>query len=236
MSCFDIGDVLHVALIADGNRRWAAEHGKASFYGHKAGYDTVKSIVSTAKEIGLKYLTLFCFSTENQKRSDEEKSYLFDLFEKAVKENIEDFKKNNIKLKFIGDLSYFSESIMKLALDAEEITSDCDSMTFVLALNYGGRLDIVNAAKKIASKIKKGIIDVDDIDSEYFSSNLYTSGIPDPDIIIRTGGDYRISNFLLWQMAYSELFFVDKFFPSFSKEDFLSIVSEFSSRKRRFGK
>lgn len=236
MSCFDIGNLLHVALIADGNRRWAAERGKVSFYGHKAGYDTVKSIVTTAKEIGLKYLTLFCFSTENQKRSDEEKSYLFDLFESAIKENIETFKKNNIKIKFIGDLSYFSQSIRKIALDAEEITSDCDSMTFVMALNYGGRLDIVNATRKIALKIKKGIVDVEDIDDEYFASNLYTAGIPDPDIIIRTGGDSRISNFLLWQMAYSELFFVDKFFPSFSKEDFLSIISEFSSRKRRFGK
>lgn len=236
MNRFDIGNILHVALIADGNRRWAAERGKMSFCGHKAGYENVKSIVSTAKEVGLKYLTLFCFSTENQKRSDEEKNYLFDLFEKAIKENIEDFKKNDIKLKFIGDLSYFCSSIRKIAFDAEDMTSDCESMTFVLALNYGGRLDIVNAARKIALKIKRGVIDVEDIDCEYFSSNLYTAGIPDPDIIVRTGGDYRISNFLLWQMAYSELFFIDKFFPSFSREDFLSIISEFSSRKRRFGK
>lgn len=236
MNFIDNNVPAHVALIADGNRRWAAERGEFSFYGHKAGYETVKSIVSIAKEIGIKYLTFYCFSTENQKRSSEEKNYLFELFEKAVRDNVEDFKKNNIRLKFIGDLTYFSDSMRKLAIDAEDLTADCDSMTLVLALNYGGRLDIVNAVRKVASKIKKGVVDVDDIDDGYFCSNLYTAGMPDPDIIIRTGGDFRISNFLLWQMAYSELFFVNKFFPDFSKDDFLSIISEFNSRKRRFGK
>lgn len=219
---------IHVAIIMDGNGRWAESRGLPRTEGHRVGVKVVREIVEASVERGIGYLTLFAFSTENWKRSKEEVNFLFSLFTDAVTEYIPDLKRNSVKLNFIGDiegLPYFLRQSLSYALNETKTGS---KMLLTIAINYGGRREIIEAVKKaLNSKI--------DIDEESFKQFLYTKGIKDPDILIRTSGEMRISNFLLYQIAYTELFFTKTLWPDFTKEEYFKILDEFSKRKRRFG-
>jgi undecaprenyl diphosphate synthase len=219
---------IHVAIIMDGNGRWAESRGLPRTEGHRVGVKVVREIVEASVERGIGYLTLFAFSTENWKRSKEEVNFLFSLFTDAVTEYIPDLKKNSVKLNFIGDiegLPYFLRQSLSYALNE---TKTCNKLLLTIAINYGGRREIIEAVKKaINSKI--------DIDEESFKQFLYTKDVKDPDILIRTSGEMRISNFLLYQIAYTELFFTKTLWPDFTKEEYFKILEEFSKRKRRFG-
>ncbi len=222
----------HVAIIMDGNGRWAKNRNKPRFYGHKEGMKRVKEIVETSKEFGIKVLTLFAFSTENWERPKEEVSFLMSLLKEYIKKEVKELKKNNIRLNFIGDLSKFSDDIKNLLNNSMKITSNCNDLMLNIALNYGGRADILQAVKRIVSEK----ISEEEINEELFSNYLYTKGIKDPDLLIRTSGEYRISNFLLWQIAYTELYITDTLWPDFDKNEFKKALEDFSKRERRFGK
>ena len=219
---------IHVAIIMDGNGRWAESRGLPRTEGHRVGVKVVREIVEASVERGIGYLTLFAFSTENWKRSKEEVNFLFSLFTDAVTEYIPDLKRNSVKLNFIGDiegLPYFLRQSLSYALNETKTGS---KLLLTIALNYGGRREIIEAVKKaINSKI--------DIDEESFKQFLYTKDVKDPDILIRTSGEMRISNFLLYQIAYTELFFTKTLWPDFTKEEYFKILDEFSKRERRFG-
>ena len=219
---------IHVAIIMDGNGRWAESRGLPRTEGHRVGVKVVREIVEASVERGIGYLTLFAFSTENWKRSKEEVNFLFSLFTDAVTEYIPDLKRNSVKLNFIGDiegLPYFLRQSLSYALNETKTGS---KLLLTVALNYGGRREIIEAVKKaINSKI--------DIDEESFKQFLYTKDVKDPDILIRTSGEMRISNFLLYQIAYTELFFTKTLWPDFTKEEYFKILDEFSKRERRFG-
>ena len=219
---------IHVAIIMDGNGRWAESRGLPRTEGHRVGVKVVREIVEASVERGIGYLTLFAFSTENWKRSKEEVNFLFSLFTDAVTEYIPDLKRNSVKLNFIGDiegLPYFLRQSLSYALNETKTGS---KLLLTVALNYGGRREIIEAVKKaLNSKI--------DIDEESFKQFLYTKDVKDPDILIRTSGEMRISNFLLYQIAYTELFFTKTLWPDFTKEEYFKILDEFSKRKRRFG-
>ena len=219
---------IHVAIIMDGNGRWAESRGLPRTEGHRVGVKVVREIVEASVERGIGYLTLFAFSTENWKRSKEEVNFLFSLFTDAVTEYIPDLKKNSVKLNFIGDiegLPYFLRQSLSYALNETKTGS---KLLLTIAINYGGRREIVEAVKKaLNGKI--------DIDEESFKQFLYTKDLKDPDILIRTSGEMRISNFLLYQIAYTELFFTKTLWPDFTKEEYFKILDEFSKRKRRFG-
>ncbi len=222
----------HVAIIMDGNGRWAKNRNKPRFYGHKEGMKRVKEIVEASKEFGIKVLTLFAFSTENWERPKEEVSFLMSLLKEYIKKEVKELKKNNIRLNFIGDLSKFSNDIKNLLNDSMGITSHCNDLMLNIALNYGGRADILQAVKRIVAEK----IDEEKINEQLFSNFLYTKGIKDPDLLIRTSGEYRISNFLLWQIAYTELYITDTLWPDFDKNEFRKALEDFSKRERRFGK
>lgn len=219
---------IHVAIIMDGNGRWAESRGLPRTEGHRVGVKVVREIVEASVERGIGYLTLFAFSTENWKRSKEEVNFLFSLFTDAVTEYIPDLKRNSVKLNFIGDiegLPYFLRQSLSYALNETKTGS---KLLLTVALNYGGRREIIEAVKKaLNSKI--------DIDEESFKQFLYTKDVKDPDILVRTSGEMRISNFLLYQIAYTELFFTKTLWPDFTKEEYFKILDEFSKRKRRFG-
>ena len=219
---------IHVAIIMDGNGRWAESRGLPRTEGHRVGVKVVREIVEASVERGIGYLTLFAFSTENWKRSKEEVNFLFSLFTDAVTEYIPDLKRNSVKLNFIGDiegLPYFLRQSLSYALNETKTGS---KLLLTIALNYGGRREIIEAVKKaLNSKI--------DIDEESFKQFLYTKDVKDPDILIRTSGEMRISNFLLYQIAYTELFFTKTLWPDFTKEEYFKILDEFSKRERRFG-
>ena len=219
---------IHVAIIMDGNGRWAESRGLPRTEGHRVGVKVVREIVEASVERGIGYLTLFAFSTENWKRSKEEVNFLFSLFTDAVTEYIPDLKRNSVKLNFIGDiegLPYFLRQSLSYALNETKTGS---KLLLTVALNYGGRREIIEAVKKaLNSKI--------DINEESFKQFLYTKDVKDPDILIRTSGEMRISNFLLYQIAYTELFFTKTLWPDFTKEEYFKILDEFSKRERRFG-
>ena len=219
---------IHVAIIMDGNGRWAESRGLPRTEGHRVGVKVVREIVEASVERGIGYLTLFAFSTENWKRSKEEVNFLFSLFTDAVTEYIPDLKRNSVKLNFIGDiegLPYFLRQSLSYALNETKMGS---KLLLTIAINYGGRREIIEAVKKaLNSKI--------DIDEESFKQFLYTKDVKDPDILIRTSGEMRISNFLLYQIAYTELFFTKTLWPDFTKEEYFKILDEFSKRERRFG-
>jgi undecaprenyl diphosphate synthase len=223
---------VHVAIIMDGNGRWASQRSLPRTAGHREGVKTVKRITQAAADYGIKYLTLYAFSTENWKRSKEEVNFLFHLFVDAINGYLAELKQNGVRLNFIGDfkpLPYF----LKKAMDyAKRETKNGERMMLDIAINYGGRREIVQAVKKICSSG----VNIDDINEETFENFLYTRNIPDPDLIIRTSGEERLSNFLLYQSSYSELFFTKTLWPDFSSDEFLSILKKFSERKRRFGK
>jgi undecaprenyl diphosphate synthase len=220
----------HLGIIVDGNRRWAKEKGLETIEGHKEGFENVKRIVKLCKEKGIKVLTLFVFSTENWKRSKEEVSYLMDLFKKAFSdENVKEVYQNGVRVKIVGDKSLLSGLLKKLVRSIEEKTKNNKEMILNFALSYGGRNEIVKTVKKIVEKN----IPAEKIKEETISENLL---LPDVDLIVRPGRVKRISNFLIWQAAYSEFFFLDKYWPDFNEEDLDMILSDFANRKRRFGK
>ena len=225
----------HVAIIMDGNRRWARERKIDYRLGHKEGAKTLEKIVRYSKKVGIKYITVYAFSTENWKRSEEEVGALMLL----LKTYLDDYSKRadseNIKVKVLGDISALSEGLQKSIKKCEERTKDNDGILFCIGINYGGRDEIVHAVKNIAEDVKNNKLDVDDISEKLIDDYLYTAGIPDPDLVIRTSGELRTSNFLPWQIVYSEFLFLDKYWPDFSEEDIDLAIEEYQRRNRKFG-
>lgn len=227
---------VHIAIIMDGNGRWAAHHGKDRIFGHQQGVESVRNIIEASSEIGLKYLTLYAFSTENWGRPDEEVSALMGIMVQSLNNETETMLKNNIKLSTIGDFESLPYDVRKSLAETVEITSASTGLNLIIALSYSSRWEITDAIKKIISDVEKGIILRRDVNERLFEKYLGTHGIPDPDLMIRTSGELRISNFLLWQLAYAELYFTEKFWPDFGKEDFYDAIINFQKRQRRFGK
>lgn len=226
----------HVAIIMDGNGRWAKKRGMPRSVGHKKGAETVKEITRAAGEIGVKYLTLYAFSTENWNRSEEEVATLMNLLREYLKSDLKEIQENGVKIVFIGERQMLDADIVENMRKLEADTAGNDKMTLCIALSYGSRQEIVNAARKIATLAKRGDIQPEDVDSKMFSDMLYTKDIPDPDMLIRTSGEQRVSNYLLWQLAYTEFFFTDVLWPDFSRKHLEDIIAEFNSRERRYGK
>ena len=226
----------HVAVIMDGNGRWAKAQGLTRIAGHKKGVDSVKSAIKSCLEHDIAYLSIFAFSSENWKRPEGEVNALMDLLANALETQTKKINENGIRLNLIGDLSKFSPRIQKLAKRAREQTSHNDKLILSVAINYGGRWDIVESCKQIASKVEQGTMSISDIDEQSFEQHLSTYGMPDPDLVIRTSGEYRISNFLLWQVAYAEFYFTDVLWPDFGSTEFVQALLQYKSRDRRFGK
>lgn len=225
----------HVAIIMDGNGRWAKLRGKARVTGHKVGVETVRSTVSNARKLGVKALTLFAFSSENWQRPEKEVSVLMDLFMFVLTREVKRLHKNNIRFQVVGDTERFSEKLQKNIASAEQLTASNDGMVLSVAANYGGRWDIADAAKKLAIKVANNEISPDDITEATLHQETCLSDLPPLDLLIRTGGDFRISNFLLWQAAYAEFYFTDTLWPDFVEAEFDKAVATFDQRERRFG-
>ncbi len=226
----------HVAIIMDGNGRWANKHGKNRVYGHKQGAKTVKEIVKISGEIGLEYLTLYAFSMENWNRPKMEVDALMALLVSSINSETKELVKNNVKLLSIGNHDILPKNVRKKLYEAIEATQKNNGLKLVLSLSYSAKWEILEAVKKISKQVKEGNLDIDDINENVFDENLSTKGIPHPELMIRTSGEYRISNFLLWQLAYAEFYFTPKLWPEFTKEDFLEAILDFQKRERRFGK
>ena len=228
-------EIFHVAMIMDGNGRWANERALARLKGHAKGADRVRHIVRASLDMRVTHLTLFAFSTENWKRSENEVLGLMSLFKKFMKSEAKKLLINGVKVRFIGDRSKLEDPIIKLMNDLEVMTAENDNLHLSIALNYGGLDEIIRATKKIAEKVKLGQINIDDISAELFSNNLDTYDLPDPDLVIRTSGEMRTSNFLPWQCAYSEYVFEQSNWPDFNKDIYQKILNDFKNRERRFG-
>ena len=226
----------HIAIIMDGNRRWARERNLDIKQGHKEGAKTLEKIVRYANKIGLEYITVYAFSTENWKRAKEEVGALMLLLQNYLDDYSKRADTENIKVKILGDISALSEGMQKSIIKCMERTKDNTGVTFNIALNYGGRDEIVKAMKKIAKNVKENELQIEDITEETISNSLYTSGQPDPDLLIRTSGELRISNFLPWQIVYSEFMFIDRNWPDFSEEDLDNAIRTYQSRNKRLGK
>ena len=224
-----------IAIIMDGNRRWAKAQGKPSSYGHKEGAKTLEKIVRYANKIGLEYITVYAFSTENWKRTEDEVKTLMLLLQSYLDDYSKRADSENIKVKILGDISALSKEMQKSIKECMERTKNNTGVTFNIAINYGGRDELVKATKKIAEKVKNGEIDINDINEDLISNNLYTAGEPDPDLLIRTSGELRLSGFLTWQSVYSELLFINKNWPDFSEEDLDNAIIEYQKRTRKFG-
>ena len=224
----------HIAIIMDGNGRWAKARGEKRTMGHIAGVETVRRITKTAKNAGVKFLTLYTFSTENWNRPAEEIEALMGLLLKNLEDEI--FMKNDVSFQVIGDLKRLPEAIQKKIQEMIERTSKNSSMCLVLALSYSSKSEIQNAVRLIAEEVKEGKLDANDINEEVIGKHLYTSFMPDPELLIHTGGEIRLSNYLLWQAAYSELYFCDTYWPDFSEDDFFKAIYDYQNRERRFGK
>ena len=225
----------HIAIIMDGNRRWARKQGKNASFGHKEGARTLEKIVRYANKIGLEYITVYAFSTENWKRAEDEVSALMMLLQNYLDDYSKRADTENIRVKILGDITVLSSGMQKSILRCMERTKDNTGVTFNIALNYGGRDEIIKAVKKIAEDVKEGKVNIGDIDEDMISNNLYTKGMPDPDLLIRTSGELRLSNFLPWQVVYSEFLFVDKNWPDFNEEDLDNAIIEYQKRTRKFG-
>lgn len=228
--------IKHVAIIMDGNRRWAKAHNKPIEFGHKKGAENLEPIIEALAEEGVEFATLYAFSTENWGREKKEVAGLMNLLRSYLKQDVKKLADKGVKIVFIGERNMLDEDIVKEMKAIEKNTADNKKITVCIALSYGSRHEMVNAVKKIASLVKKEDVLVDDIDFKMFSEMLYTKDIPDPDILIRTSGEKRISNYLLWQLAYAELFFTDTLWPDFAKEELLRILNLFKLRERRYGK
>jgi len=226
----------HVAIIMDGNGRWAKQHGKERIFGHQHGVDSVRQVTEAAAEIGINYLTLYAFSTENWSRPKAEVDALMGLLVSTIHMEVETLNKNQVRLLAIGNLRSLPENCYNELMDAIQQTSKNTRLTLVLALSYSAKWEIIDAVKQISEKVKKNEISTNEIDEKMFSSSLCTNGIPDPELLIRTSGEQRISNFLLWQIAYSEFYFTETLWPDFHKEDFFEAICDYQNRERRFGK
>lgn len=225
----------HVAIIMDGNGRWAQKKGKIRTFGHKAGVDAVRAAVRYARKNGIASLTLFAFSSENWKRPEEEVSVLMDLFNLVLNSEAKRMLKNGVRLNVIGDTSRFDEKLKQKIAKAEAMTAENSDLILNIAANYGGRWDITNACRQISQRVAQGELNAENVCEETFSSYLSTSQLPELDLLIRTGGDQRVSNFLLWQCAYAELYFTDELWPDFDEDSFAKAVLCFTERQRRFG-
>lgn len=232
----DNHDLTHIAIIMDGNGRWAKKQGLPRSMGHKKGAEIVKEIAKAANERGVKFLTLYAFSTENWGRPKDEVETLMSLLRQYLKSDLNELKKNNIRIRFIGERNMLDADIVQNMHKLERETKDNSGLCLCLAISYGARQEIVQAAQKLASLIKNGDLSESDVDIQNFSAMLYTHEMPDPDIVIRTSGEQRISNFLLWQAAYAELFFTNTLWPDFSAQELDNIIEQFKSRERRYGK
>ena len=224
----------HIAIIMDGNGRWAMERGKDRSFGHQAGVDAVRRITSECTRLGVKFLTLYTFSTENWNRPADEVAALMGLVLTSLEDEI--FMKNNVRFRVVGDRSRIPEVVNKKLAETEEHTAGNTTMTMVVALSYSSKLELTTAAKQIAQEVKDGKLSVDDITEETINDHLWTNFMPDPGLLIRTGGELRISNYLLWQCAYSEFYFCDTYWPDFMEEDLYKAIYSYQSRQRRFGK
>lgn len=224
----------HIAIIMDGNGRWATERGKERSYGHQAGVESVRRITSECTRLGVKYLTLYTFSTENWNRPADEVAALMRLVLTALEDEL--FMKNDVRFQVIGDIDRLPEVVQKKLQETIDHTADNKAMTMVIALSYSSRWEITKAVKEISTLVAEGKAKADDINEDFISKHLVTSFMPDPDLLIRTGGELRISNYLLWQIAYSELYFCDTYWPDFAEADLHKAIASYQSRQRRFGK
>ena len=225
----------HIAIIMDGNRRWAKAKGKPVSYGHKEGAKTLEKIVRYANKIGLEYITVYAFSTENWKRAEEEVKALMMLLQNYLDDYAKRADTENIKVKILGDISALSTGMQKSIQNCMERTKDNTGVTFNIALNYGGRDELIKAIKDIANQVKNNEIQIEDITEELVSNSLYTKGEPEPDLLIRTSGEQRLSNFLPWQLVYTEFLFIDKNWPDFEEKDLEEAIIEYQKRTRKFG-
>lgn len=225
----------HVAIIMDGNGRWAKKKSLRRINGHIKGVDAVRAVVTACREIGIRYLTLYAFSMENWKRPRQEVKALMDLLHKYLIDELEEMLGNDIRLNAIGELETLPPKVRKRLLDTMKETSHCQGMTLTLALSYGGRAEIVQAITSIISDLETKKITQDQVNVDSFPSYLWTKGLPDPDLLIRTSGEYRISNFLLWQMAYTEIYVTETLWPDFGKRELVKAIQDYQSRERRFG-
>lgn len=226
----------HIAIIMDGNGRWAKKRGMPRTFGHKKGAENVVKITRAMKESGVKYLTLYAFSTENWQRSKDEVDALMQLLNEYLDKELKEIMDNNVRIVFIGERYMLSDSIQAKMTFLEKESEKNTDLTLCIALSYGSRQEILSAVKKIAVKVKEGSMDISQITQDAFSEELYTKEIPDPDVLIRTSGEQRISNYLLWQSAYTELFFTNTLWPDFGKDELWDIINKFNQRERRYGK
>jgi len=229
-------DIQHVAIIMDGNRRWAQSKHLPSVAGHNEGVKSLKQTVQAAIDFGIKYLTVYAFSTENWGRKKEEVQFLMFLLKETIKNETNELNEKGVRIRIIGDLNPLNADLKETFAEAENITKDNDTLNLQVAINYGARNEITNAVKNIVSAVQTGVLNPENINEEVISNYLYTSNIPDPDLLIRTGGEQRISNYLLWQIAYTEIYVTELFWPEFGEEELSKAISEFSARQRRFGK
>ena len=226
----------HIAIIMDGNGRWAKANNKTRLEGHKRGVQSVRNIIQKSLDIGLKNLTLYTFSKDNWKRPKLEVNGLMNLFSETIKNEFNNFQKNGVNVSFIGNISSFPSSIQSLVKKTSKDTFKNKTLNLNIAFGYSSREEIVAASKKIADKVINNNLKINDINEAVFSQNLYQSNLKDPDLLIRTSGEHRISDFMLWQIAYSEIFFVEKYWPDFNGDDFLELINEYKNRERRYGK
>lgn len=226
----------HIAIIMDGNGRWAKEKGHDRLYGHFHGVESVRNIVEGCAEIGIKYLTLYAFSTENWDRPQNEVTGLMELLVDTIRKEVPTLNKNKIRLHVIGNISQLPANAQREVEEAKRETAHNTHMNLIMALSYSSRWEIINAVKNIAAEVAAGNLNPDDIDNGLFASHLCTAGFPDPELVIRTSGEYRISNFLLYQLAYSELYFTNTLWPDFRKENLYEAICDYQNRERRFGK
>ena len=224
----------HVGVIMDGNGRWAKKRGLPRKLGHRQGAQNFRAITRHAKEVGVKYITFYAFSTENWKRPQEEVDALMDLFEKYLDE-LDDFLKEHVRIRFIGDRTKLSESLQQKMLDSERKSKDYDIMTLLLAINYGGRDEICHSCKTLAQQVKEGKLEPEDITMDMIEQNLYTQDVPPVDLVIRPSGEQRLSNFMIWQCAYAEFYYSDILWPDFNNAEFDKAIKAYSDRNRRFG-
>ncbi|HBC3400344.1 isoprenyl transferase [Vibrio parahaemolyticus] len=225
----------HIAIIMDGNGRWAKSKGKPRVFGHKKGVNAVRKTVASASKLGIKAMTLFAFSSENWRRPEEEVGLLMELFITVLSSEVKKLHKNNLQLRVIGDTSRFSERLQKKIVEAENLTASNTGMVINIAANYGGKWDITEAAKALALKARNGEIRVEDINEQLITEHLTMADLPEVDLLIRTSGECRISNFMLWQMAYAEMYFTPEFWPEFDEDSLVEAVTWFINRERRFG-
>ena len=226
---------VHIAIIMDGNRRWARSKGKPVAFGHKEGAKTLEKIVRYANKIGIKYLTVYAFSTENWKRAEDEVNALMFLLQSYIEDYSKRADSENIKVQFLGDISAFSPKMQKGIIDCKNRTKNNTGITFNIALNYGGRAEIIKAVKEIVQEVNNNQLELKDINEELISNKLYTAGQPDPDLLIRTSGEIRLSNFLPWQLVYSEFLFIEKNWPDFNEEDLDKAIEVYQKRTRKYG-